>query len=105
MKRVFKIDEVVWYCEDHETGWGKVGLINRSDSYPDYPCSDENDDILTIIKEGCRSEIECSPSNVYQLAEGKTFHEKPVVYEHDVEIEYPFFCPAENENCYYCELD
>lgn len=105
MKRVFHIGEVVWYTEDHESGWGTVGLINRSDTFPEYPCADESEDILTIIKEGCKSEIECLPSNVYQLAEGKMFRGEPVVYEHNVEIDYPFYCPAEDENCYYCELD
>lgn len=105
MKRVFKIDEIVWYIEDYESGWGKVGLINRSDMYPDYPCSDESGDILTIIKEGCTSEIECSPSNVYQIAPGKFFHGEKCVYEHDEEIDYPLYCPAEDVNCYYCELD
>ena len=105
MKRVFHIGEVVWYTEDHESGWGTVGLINRSDWFPEYPCADESEDILTIIKEGCKSEIECLPSNVYQVAQGKTFRGEPVVYEHNVEIDYPFYCPAEDENCYYIELD
>ena len=105
MKRVFHIGEVVWYTEGHESGWGTVGLINRSDRFPEYPCADESEDILTIIKEGCKSEIECLPSNVYQVAQGKTFRGEPVVYEHNVEIDYPFYCPAEDENCYYIELD
>lgn len=105
MKRVFHIGEVVWYEEDHERGWGKVGLINRSDKYPDYPCSDEAGDILTIIKEDCKSEIECLPSNVYQVAQDKTFRGEPVVYEHNDERDYPFYCPAEGESCYYFELD
>jgi len=105
MKRVFKIDEVVWYNADHEQGWGKIGLINRSDAFEDYPCSDENDDILTIIKEGCKSEIEVAPSQCYQVAQGKTFYGEPVVYEHDVDLDYPFYCPARQVNVFHCELD
>ena len=105
MKRVFKIDEVVWYEDDYERGWGKVVLINRSDNYPDYPCSDDAGDILTIQKEGCKSEIETTPSRVYHPALGKTFRGEQVVYEHNEEIDYPFYCPSEDENCYYFELD
>lgn len=105
MRRVFKIDEVVWYEADHERGWGKVGLINRTDKFKDYPCADESEDVLTIIKEGCRSEIEVLPSQCFQIAPDKTFRGEPVVYEHNVEIDYPFYCPAEDENCYYFELD
>lgn len=104
MKRVFKIGEVVWYSEDHECGWGKVGLINRSDEFPEYNCSDEGGDILTIEKE-CGGEIECSPSNVYQVAQNRFFRGEPVVWDHNEEIDYPFYCPAEDENCYYCELE
>lgn len=104
MKRVFKIDEVVFYDEDHERGWGKVGLIDRSDMFPEYPCSDDAGDILTIEKEG-GGEIECSPSNVYQVAKDRFFRGEPVVWDHNEEIDYPFYCPAEDENCYYCELD
>lgn len=105
MKRVFKIGEVVWYEEDHERGWGKVGLINGSDIIKDRPCSDVAGDFLTIIKEGCKSEIDCSPSNVYQVAQDKFFRGEPVVYEHHDEVDYPLYCPAEDENCYYSELD
>lgn len=104
MKRVFKIGEVVWYSEDHECGWGKVGLIDRSDEFPEYNCSDEGGDILTIEKEG-GGEIECRPSNVYQVAQDRFFRGEPVVWDHNEEIGYPFYCPAEDENCYYCELD
>lgn len=104
MKRVFKIDERVWYNEDYMCGWGRIGLINRSDEFGEYICSDYNDDIITVIKDS-GGEIECSPSNVYQLAERRTFKGEPVVWEHDQEIDYPYFCPALNENCYACELE
>lgn len=105
MKRVFHIGERVFFMEDYEIGWGTIGLINRSDKYPDYPCSDDAGDILTIIKDGSKSEIECSPSNVFQVADGKTFRGEEVVYEHNEEMDYPFYCPEEDENCYYFELD
>ena len=105
MKRVFRIDEVVWYTDDHETGWGKIVLINGEDKYRDYPCSDSAGDILTIQKEGCRSEIETSPSHVFQIAEGKFFRGEQCVYENEEELDYPLYCPAEDENCYYFECD
>ena len=105
MKRVFKIGEVVWYESDHECGWGKVGLINCSEEFKDYPCSDDNGDILTIIKEGCKSEIEVLASQCYQVAQNKFFRGEPVVYEHNEEVIYPLYCPAEGEYVYYIELD
>lgn len=105
MKRVFKIGEVVWYNADHGQGWGKVSLINRSDSFKDYPCADASGDILTITKEGGKGEIECVPSYVYQVAPDKTFLGETVVYEHHEEVAYPLCCPAKNKNVYYYELD
>ena len=105
MKRVFRIGEVVWYCADDERGWGKIGLINRTDTYTDYPCADDSGDILTVTKEGGTGEIEVLPSQCYHVAEGKFFKGEPVVYEHSEWIGYPLYCPAEDENCYYCELD
>lgn len=104
MKRVFKLEERVWYTEDHECGWGRIGLINREDTYGEYNCSDANGDILTIIKDS-GSEIECVPSNVYQLAPGRTFFGEPVVWDHNEDIDYPYYCPAHDENCYAFELE
>lgn len=104
MKRVFTIGDRVWWADDYMWGWGTVGLINRSDEFPEYPVSDDAGDILTIEKDS-GGEIETTPSRVYQLAAGKTFRGKPVCWEHDEEIDYPFYCPDEDENCYYFELD
>ena len=104
MKRVFKIGEVVWFEDDHMNGWGKVGLINRSDKFPAYPCCDDAGDILTIVMDS-GGEIETTPSCVYQLAPGLTFFGKAVAWEHKEDIDYPFFCPDHYENCFYFELD
>ena len=104
MKRVFKIDERVWYFEDHEHGWGRIGLVNGDDNYGEYICCDANGDILTIIKDS-GSEIECVPSNVFQIAPNRTFFGEPVVWEHTEEIDYPYYCPARDENCYNVEVE
>lgn len=105
MKRVFRIGEVVFYEDDHERGWGKIVLINHTDTHKEDICSDYNGDIITIQKEGCNSEIETTPSHIYQVAQDRFFRGEPVVWEHNEEFDYPFYCPAEDENCYYFELD
>ena len=104
MKRVFKIGEVVFFEDDYMRGWGKVGLINRTDKYPELPCSDDSGDILTIIKDD-GGEIETTPNCVYQVAQDKFFRGEPICWEHHNESDYPFYCPAEDENCFYFELD
>lgn len=105
MKRVFKIGETVYYEDDGERGWGKIVLLNRSDAQKEDVCSDDCGDILTIQKSGCSSEIETTPSRVYQLAKGKKFQGKRVVWEHNEEIDYPLFCPYFGENVFFAELD
>ena len=101
MKRVFTIGEHVWFEQDHMSGWGKVGLINREDSFQSYNCTD--DDIITVVKDD-GGEIECTPDGVYQLAPGITFFGHIVVWDHFSE-EYPLFCPARQENLYMVETD
>lgn len=104
MKRVFKIGERVWWNDDHMYGWGTIALINREETYKEYPCSDYNGDILTITKDS-GGEIETTPSRVYQEAYGYTFFGMPLVWEHDEEIDYPLYCPDRDENVYMCEVD
>ena len=104
MKRVFTIGERVWWSDDYMCGWGTIALINRQDTIERDVCSDYNGDILTITKDS-GGEIETTPSCVYQIAKGKTFRGKPVCWEHDEDIDYPFYCPEEDENCFHFELD
>lgn len=105
MRRVFTIGEVVFYEDDNERGWGKIVLINRDASYPQYICSDEDGDIITVQKEGSKSEIETTPSCVYQVAQDRFFWGEPVVWEHHEGIDYPFYCPARDENCFHFEVE
>lgn len=105
MKRVFTIGERVFYEDDHESGWGKIVLINGRANLGQDICSDDCGDIITIQKEGCRSEIETTPSHIYHVAQERTLYGNPVVWEHHEDIEYPFFCPALDEHCYHTELD
>lgn len=100
-KRVFTIGERVWYNMDHMTGWGTIGLINRSEMFKQYICDD--DDIITVEKDS-GGEIECWPSGVYQVAQGLTFFGHPVVWEHQSE-EYPLYCPERDENLWMVETE
>lgn len=104
MKRIFKLNERVWYEDDNERGWGTIVLIN-GDEIKEEICSDDSGDILTIEKEGCNSTIETTPSRVYQIAEGRFFWGCPVVWEHNEGIDYPFYCPDRDENCYHFEVE
>ena len=105
MRRVFTIGEVVFYEDDDERGWGKIVLINGTNAHKEEICSDDDGDIITIQKEGCKSEIETTPSRVYQVAQDRFFQGEPVVWEHNVGIDYPFYCPARGENCYHFEVE
>ena len=104
MKRVFKIGERVWWEDDDMNGWGHIVLINRDASYPEYAVCDYAGDIITIEKE-TGGEIETTPSRVYQLAPGRYFWGEAVVWEHNEEVDYPFYCPERQENCYHFEVE
>lgn len=86
------------------SGWGRIALINREETYKEYPCSDDAGDILTIKKDS-GGEIETTPSRVYSVAQGYTFFGLRLVWEHDEEIDYPLYCPARDENVFMCEVD
>ena len=103
MKRLFKIGQKVWYEEDYEKGWGVVILLSGTDAYKEDIL--DEDDILTVQKEGCRSEIECTANHVYHLAKGRKFRGHRVVWEHFEGSPYPFYCPHEDENCYHEEVE
>ena len=105
MRRVFEIGERVWYEDDYEHGWATIALINRQSSIRQQPCSDYDNDILTLVKMDGFSEIETTPSCVYQLAPIGTFRGKDVCWEHQEGSEYPLWCPDEYENCFFFELD
>ena len=104
MKRVFTIGERVWWEDDHMNGWGKIALVNRDDSYPEYAVSELAGDIITVTKDD-GGEIETTPNCVYQLAPGRFFFGEVVVWEHHEEIDYPFYCPNRCENCYHFEVE
>ena len=105
MKRVFKIGEKVWYEDDHECGWGKIVCINGTSKYKEDICSDDNGDIITIRKQDGCGEIETTPSCIWQVAPNKFFFGDTVVWEHCEDIDYPFYCPDRQENCYHFEID
>lgn len=43
--------------------------------------------------------------DIYKIVPGKTFKGEEVCYEHNLEVDYPYYCPARDENCYEIELD
>ena len=104
MKRVFRIGERVYYDNNESNGWGTVILLNGTDKHKEDILCDEAGDKITI-KTDSGEKVTAAPSQIYTLAPGRTFFGEPVVWEHNPEKDYPFYCPAENENCYYCELD
>lgn len=104
MKRVFTIGEKVWYEDDHESGWATIILLNGSDTLKQDICHDDCGDILTLRKRS-GGEIETTPSRVWQKARGRRYKGYPVVWEHNTDIDFPFFCPDLREHCYHVELD
>ena len=49
--------------------------------------------------------VNVNNQEVYKIVEGKTFQGETVCYEHDCDIEYPYYCPTRDENLYEVELD
>lgn len=91
--------------------WGYIVEINGKEE--DCLISDENrDDIVTLWDrptiEEKTSEWEALAEDCYQVAEDKFFRGELVCKEHlrdEMTSKYPYWCPAENENLYGCELD
>ena len=91
--------------------WGYIVEINGKEE--DCLISDENrDDIVTLWDrptiEEKTSEWEALAEDCYQVAEGKFFRGELVCKEHlrdEMASKYPYWCPAESENLYGCELD
>lgn len=100
MKRLFRINERVWFNEDYTQGWGTVALINGNETFPEYICGD--DDIITVTKDS-GGEIECSPDNVYQVAKDIEYSGETVVWNHRDDGEYPLYCPEKDEFCFSIE--
>ncbi|MBO7509945.1 MAG: hypothetical protein J6T35_02070 [Bacteroidales bacterium] len=102
MKRVIKIDERVWWDDDHMNGWGTVALVGGCDDRPEY--IEGPDTIVTIAKDG-GGEIETTVERIYHPAP-YTFHGYPCVWEHaDTDDDYPLFCPEFYENCFFSECE
>lgn len=101
MKRIFKIDERVWFEDDHMNGWGTIALVGGERRYPEYPVSEE---VITIAKES-GGEIETTPDRVWQLSP-YAFQGYATCWEHnETDDDYPLFCPERQENCFFFECD
>lgn len=102
MKRIIKINERVWWDDDHMNGWGTVALVAGNDDRPEY--IEGPDTIVTVAKDS-GGEIETTVDRIYHLAP-YTFQGYPCVWEHaDTEDDYPLFCPDRYENCFFFEAD
>lgn len=91
--------------------WGYIVEINGKEE--DCLISDENRDYIVTLWdrptiEEKTSEWEALAEDCYQVAEDKFFRGELVCKEHlsdEMTSKYPYWCPAENENLYGCELD
>jgi len=99
MKRPFTIGERVF--DSHDNRWGTILLIAGADH---DDCVDE-DCVITLKPDDSGGEDETLAAALYKIAPGKTFRGSPVCWEHCSEIDYPYYCPDEDENCYNFELD
>ena len=101
MKRILKIGEPVWWQDDHMSGWGRIGLVNGTESFGEYNVGP--DDIITVCKSD-GGEIETTYMHVFQLAPGRFFNEKPLVWDHFSE-DFDFWCPDEKTLVTFDMLD
>ena len=104
MKRIIKINERVWWEDDHMNGWGTIALVAGEDSKPEYI---EGDDTIITIKKDTGGEIETTVDHIYQLAP-YTFQGAQCCWEfNETQDDYPLFCPERYENCFFfeCERD
>ena len=91
--------------------WGYIVLINGKEE--DCLISDANRDAIVTLWdrpsiEEKTSEWETLAEDCYQVAEDKFFRGELVCKEHlrdEMTYKYPYWCPAEDENLYGCELD
>lgn len=99
MKRLFKIGEKIF--DDYDMRWGKILLIGGADhdDVVDVDC------VITYKPIGGLGECQTEAGNCYQIAKGKRFQGHQVCVEHFVDIDYPYYCPDLQENCYTIELD
>lgn len=98
MKRPFTIGERVF--DAHDNRWATVLLIAGADH---DDCVEG--DCVILVRPDTGGEDETTADDLYKIAPGKTFRGAPVCWEHNSEIDYPYFCPDEYENCYSFELD
>lgn len=99
MRRVFKINETIW--DDHDKRWGTIVLVNGQDR-DDVA---DLDGIITYKPEEGEGETQITALECYQIAGERWLRGKAVCWEHNEEIDYPFYCPEEEENCYHFEVE
>lgn len=102
--RKFFIGELVYDDEFNE--WGYISLINADCKDGSTEKDEDEDDFVFTLQdvpygEVPNSEWEQNPRNLYQIAEGESFNNEVVCYEHhETEDNYPFYCPQLQENCF-----
>lgn len=106
-KRKFTIGELVY--DDEYSEWGFISLINGVCKDASTDNKDDEDDFIITLQDVPYSEVpntewEQNPRNLYKIADGETFHDEVVCYEHnETEHDYPFYCPSMQENCFEIE--
>lgn len=104
-KRFFRIGERVFNCNYNESdlfGFGRVVLINgkAEDGIVD------DDTIVTLdMSENGNGENEETGDRIYKIAPrlSKKIGET-ICYEHNKDVDYPFYMPSNDENYYRVEL-
>lgn len=102
-KRIFTVGQIVFWADDHLSGWGKVTGVRQKTNHrgefiarPDEP--------ITVSKVDGYGEIETTADHLFQLVKGCTFRGKAVVWDHRSE-DNPFYCPDKKECLGYDDLD
>ena len=102
MKRVFSVGERIY--DAHDMKWGTIVYLCSKKYKPNQDALAEDCIIGYVTDEFDDSSNETLARDAYKIAEGKLFHGEIVCWEHN-DIDYPFFCPAREENVYHTELD
>jgi len=109
--RNLSIGERVYVAtEDYQQAVGKIVSIGDKKSGMVHFSGDElNVNVAVVLERDCEDvgaagEV-CNFNNqdIYKIARDRYFQGEDVCYEHHTDIEYPYYCPAFDENCYAIE--
>ena len=113
--RNLKVGEIVYFVDQDGHGSSAKAKIVSIDGKKEGEVHFSGDELNVNVEVELLEDMEgvgntedivnVNNQEVYKIIEGKTFQGEPVCYEHDCDIEYPYYCPTRDENCYGIELD